>query len=690
VEKIPNDKLKVAFGVLITLARLFIIRPPSIGVVLRHVSMTGLSIFLDLDREKLMKDMFFSYTNYKDQLAKFKDLVVQDVPESIAIMSKDLMKGLFINESFKVLSGSPEISHIREYLKKLIIQASNENKEFSAKEDFLSSKFSLLNFLKTKFHHSDGESAEQSQQKISFNLVYRKQKVPNFSSKQLIEEETYDEEQIFEVKAFALTWDGEPSIAIIMHDITQQQTILGLQLADAQKDMVLATVSHELRTPLNGILGMIQIMQKNEKDKSTLEYLSICKSSSDLLVALVNSILDLNLIRSNKLRLELQNINLYELLNDVLQMFEFQCKQKGLYLRLKISRNCPQFITTDKNRLTQVLISLLGNALKFTTEGGIIISAEEDFQRDMVKFTVEDTGVGIRDADKTRLFQILGGFDSRKKQVNAHGVGLGLTISNSLVKLLASSNESQNIRANSVFGRGSTFELSIKKELEIEDEVLESENIEKSFDLNSFQESEERIQKVKRHSMLPANNTSVFRASIIDSPQRMLTEHSLTMIKSAELHSHCGLFKASSTTLTPKKPILDLNSDYILLVDDNPFNLVVAEKLISSHGYKVKTALSGECAIKIVLENSENPEAIRLILMDIQMPIMDGYETTRELKNLMQKGKIGEIPIVALTANDSVGDKEKCIKMGMSGHLGKPLKDKDLKVILKKYIPKRG
>jgi len=687
VEKIPNDKLKVAFGVLITLARLFIIRPPSIGVVLRHVSMSGLSMYLDLDKEKLTKDMFFSYTNYKNQLGKFKDLVVQDIPESIAIMSKDLMKGLFINESFKVLSKSTEISNIREYLNKLIIQAPNEEgNNISQEKDLFNQKFSLLNFLETKFRHCTDKT---DQQKISFNLIYRKQKFSAFQTKQHIEEENYDE-QIFEVKAFALTWDSEPAIAIIMHDITQQQTILGLQIADAQKDMVLATVSHELRTPLNGILGMIQIMQKSEKNKNTLQYLSICKSSSDLLVALVNSILDLNLIKDNKLRLDPKDIDLYDLLNDVLQMFEFQCKQKGLYIRLNISRNCPQFIKTDKNRLTQVLINLVGNALKFTLEGGIIISCEEDLSNHFIKFTIEDTGIGIRDQDKNKLFQILGGYNRWRKRVSANGVGLGLTISNSLVKLLAGSSEENNIKANSVHGKGSTFEFSIKRELELEDELLESENLEKSFDLNSFQEIEERIQKVKRHSMLTANNSNVFRSSICEPAPRVFTENSLDTYQSVMTTSIARLPAVNDEFFNASSPTIRTTKAYILLVDDNPFNIVVAERLISSHGYKVKTALSGVEAIRTVTENKDNPEKIRLIFMDIQMPIMDGYETTKRLRCLMENKMVEEIPIVALTANDRREDKEKCIRMGMCDHLGKPLKDRDLKLVLNKYIPRLG
>jgi len=563
---------------------------------------------------------------------------------------------------------------IREFLDKLILQDPDESNLAQPQ------KISLLGFLERQFGHH-AVSKDESERKFTFNVVYKKSPNNRFGHS---EPNNITEERLFEVKTFALTWDGELAIAIIMHDITQQQTILGLQMADAQKDMVLATVSHELRTPLNGIMGIIQIMQKSEHDKRTLENLEICKSSGDLLMGLVNSILDLNLIRSNKIRMNPNNISLYDLLKDIVHMFEFQCQQKGIYIKLEISKTCPEFIFTDRNRLSQIFINLVGNALKFTFEGGITISAHEG-EQETVKFFVKDTGIGIKDTEELKLFHMFGPIENDRARANQNGVGFGLTISNGLIKLLngdANSSNKQYIKAQSVYGAGSSFEFSIKKSLEND---LETENIgEISREFGSLEEIGHHIDKIERHPTIPVNNFSVLKLPHIPSSIDF-TENSLR---------RATMKKASSfnpTTTRNKRPTILGNypsskDGYVLLVDDNPFNLVVAEKLISSHGYKVKTALSGQLALKSVLDNTGTFEAIRLIFMDIQMPVMDGYETTRQLKSLMQNGRVEEVPIVALTANDSIADKEKCIKAGMSGHLSKPLKDQDLKVILNRYL----
>jgi len=171
-----------------------------------------------------------------------------------------------------------------------------------------------------------------------------------------------------------LTWDEKPALYIILHDITQQNTILQLKIAaNHQKDKILATVSHELRTPLNSMLGMVQIMQERIKDKELQHYLKICNNSGYLLLGLVNSILDLNLIRANKLKLSPQTISLKDFLQEIKELFDFQCQQKTIYLQTKISPLLPKQITTDKNRLSQIFINLIGNALKFTSRGGIMI-----------------------------------------------------------------------------------------------------------------------------------------------------------------------------------------------------------------------------------------------------------------------------------------------------------------------------
>ena len=672
-ERIPNLKHKIYYVVLTNIGRFLIVSPQNNLLYITNLAAICLGIVMDIDKEGVLKNLFFSYANYKNSFTKFKDLVVQDIPEGVLIISKDLNRNLFVNNSFQEIAGCKNLADMKQCLDKFKIQTGSDSPRKN-------NSHSLLDLLENNLN--------LMQQKLTINLKYDDNLSQMISGR------------IFEAKIFSIIWDSEPCIALIMHDITQQQTILSLQLADTNKDKVLATVSHELRTPLNGMLGMIQIMQKRVKDLEMLHYLSICKNSGNLLLGLVNSILDLNQIRLNKLKLDIKRVSLGELLNDIVQMFELQCMQKGLYLNLQIHKNCPQYIVTDKNRLTQVFINLVGNALKFTSEGGITINVEQDpMKREHLKFVIEDTGIGITDDDQGKLFKMFGKLEHTD---NNHGVGLGLTISNSLVELLAcccgSNSHSQNIKVHSTYEKGSKFEFSIKKELEFYCETTDVE--ERAREFEDLDEIGDRIEKMEKYSTPTINNFSVLKNS--STPSKTSLPRNFTLSEIATTTASTTLspkpkYLRSQSTLSVLKSSVSLrsvskktsaapSSDFVLLVDDNPFNLVVAEQLVSSHGFKVKTALSGHAAIKIITENEHGKEPIKLVFMDLQMPIMDGYEATKALKKLMKEEKIPTIPIVALTANDSPSDKKKCLDVGMLGHLGKPLKDIDLEIMLKKFV----
>lgn len=172
--------------------------------------------------------------------------------------------------------------------------------------------------------------------------------------------------QIFKVKIFLLEWDNKEALAVIFDDITQQKIISDLQTADKNKDMILSTVSHELRTPINGVLGLLDIAKKKIHDTNTLSYLQACKNSGLLMLNLVNSILDINRIKQNKLKLEYTQVNVEELLQEIKFLFDYQRLMKNLIFDIEIATDVPKSIITDRNRLSQVLVNLLGNAFKFT------------------------------------------------------------------------------------------------------------------------------------------------------------------------------------------------------------------------------------------------------------------------------------------------------------------------------------
>jgi len=323
-----------------------------------------------------------------------------------------------------------------------------------------------------------------------------------------------------------------------------------------------------------------------------------------------------------------------------------------------------------KNRLSQIFINLLGNAFKFTNHGGITIVAQETQDSDLIEFIVKDTGMGIKDEHKNRLFQAFGKLDQDDNHINQQGVGLGLTISDTLARLLCGRNEARGIKVESEFGKGSVFSFFIRKTLDGGDESeITLLDTYASMTTSFFAECKSIVDfKVNNYQTQP------FKKSIkITSP---------TYINSDTLNS-----QQSPTLLHKTSPSRNSNRNNptILIVDDNPFNIMVATHLVSAQGFNVKSALYGQTAIEIALTNNHKAEPISLVLMDCMMPVMDGYETTRNLRQLMKEGKIPEISIVALTANNSTADKEACEKAGMCDYLTKPLTEASLKRIIRKY-----
>ncbi len=342
-ERVCKPKYKVYHTIMASAIRLAVVFTLNPAHYILQVAWACVTIYLDMSQEKYNNHLFTSYFNYKEQLIKFKDLVVNDIPEGLAILSKDLLNNLFTNKHFNDIVSNPR-AHIRRQLDEFIIQDAisdfdPKSKDFILTQNNLTggsprartSPFknkTLLTFLQDKLASSENPCsiADFDQNRtFSCRLSHIKNPFASADSRQ---------EQIFEARIFPITWEKQSSIAIILHDITLHHTILSLQLADLHKDAVLATVSHELRTPLNGMLGIIQIMQKKVEDKELLNYLSICEKSGELLIGLVNSILDLNQIRANTLKLYPETFNLSELMKDVVSLFKLQCDKKDLYLKL--------------------------------------------------------------------------------------------------------------------------------------------------------------------------------------------------------------------------------------------------------------------------------------------------------------------------------------------------------------------
>lgn len=480
--------------------------------------------------------------------------------------------------------------------------------------------------------------------------------------------------RIFVVKIFTLVWDNSEALAILMDNVTHERTIMELKVADKNKDMIITMISHELRTPLNGILGLIDIAKKMLKQADVAPYINACKNSGVLLMNLVNSILDLSQIKAHKLRLLYSEFSVNELISKIVPLFDYFCLIKKLFLRIDIDPNIPASIITDKNRLSQILINLIGNAFKFTFQGGITLRVElEDEIPNRIKFTVQDTGIGIEKDKQNRLFKLFGRIDNKNEQINTSGVGLGLTISNTLALLLDPLKK--GIQVDSSPGIGSSFYFIVQSK---PPEVLKTKPYEeKSWDdISSGLLEEDRDLTVSKKLNTYATNSIKTLLRPIETEKMIGTSDEF------------GVSHANFISHSPQKVSNDLNTyikPWCLIVDDNPFNLVVATHIMQERGYQIITALNGKESLIAAQRAREEGKVLRVILMDCQMPVMDGYQATKNLTEMMKQDLVDKCPVIALTANHQSDKHTKlCNEVGMSGCLSKPLQIDELEDMLKK------
>ncbi len=503
--------------------------------------------------------------------------------------------------------------------------------------------------------------------------------------------------------------------------------------ANASKSEFLANMSHEIRSPLNAVMGMTYLLQQTVLTAHQKDYLSNILSSSQALLGVINDILDFSKIEAGHLSIEQTNFVLEEVFDTLSNLVSLQASKKGLEIIFSIDKNIPRTLVGDPLRLGQILINLTSNAVKFTEQGQIVVSvtlSEEKNGQVLLRFSVQDTGVGIQQENVWKLFEPFTQADgSTTRQYG--GTGLGLTISKQLTTMMEG-----EIGADSVQGQGSTFYFTVKLGRAVD--VLEKE-FTPNIDLRGMRVLVVDDNKAARETLRAMLESFSFQVSVATSGASALVELERTyngapeccydlvlmdwkmpgmngvevsriiqkngwmtnsptiimvtaygredVMKSAQQAGIEGflvkpinpstLFDTIIETLAPKleedkqsPPPLsstprNLQGARILVVEDNHINQRVAQEFLQSVGIDVTIASNGQLAIDAI-ENS----SFDLVLMDLQMPVMDGYQATKMIR---QDSRYQDLPIVAMTAHAMAGDRDKCLAAGMNDHIAKPI-----------------
>jgi len=461
-------------------------------------------------------------------------------------------------------------------------------------------------------------------------------------------------------------------VIVILHDNTHHARLVALETNNQYKDKLLASVSHELRTPLNGNLTLMETAISLDEVPSTVkdQFLIPAYRSGKLLDHIINDILDYSQINVGRLRMVYEELSIQKTLENCIQLMEIQAKTKGLQLLLSIDKNIPAFLTTDHNRVRQIVLNLLSNAIKFTFKGQVIVRAQVT-EQNQVQISVNDTGIGIKEENIKKLFQEFAKIEEKEEMnLNSKGVGLGLMIANELVRRLTA-DEEQGIQVQSEYGKGSCFSFTLEcKASESTHRGIESILKDSSYEGSVYFDGVDEYDFCS-----PKTRKKLFTRS--RPPSFTSTSNNLQQF-----------MKSSVQRLLPKStPNFEEIQETILVVDDDPFNILALRSVLKDTGFKVDSAFNGKEAVEKVIESNQaqSPTKYKIIFMDCQMPIMDGYEATTKLCELM-KDNINSIPIVGCTAFTNKGKMDDCIKCGMKDVMNKPVSKKKVQDFLEKYV----